>query len=118
MAPSSGEPNGVNYPIPSHTASVPTFGAERGNPNGTKPEQLYYFENKVSQNLAHEVEVAEAMYQIYFRKLFTETGLPYYAYIKAKWDISRSRAYQLLHYARPAVSEFVTSKRGINTLQG
>ena len=81
---------------PANTSTPTTAGS----PNGTPIEQLMFFENIVTRSLEHEDQLAEAINQIKTRKLYKVVHLTFQDYVTARWNLSRSRAYQLLKYAR------------------
>lgn len=59
---------------------------------------LESLEAVIEQGLPHYEEVALAMLEIYERKLFKPASFK--NYLKNRWNISRSRGYQLLKFAR------------------
>jgi len=83
-----------------NTCMSPATTAINGNPDGTKTEQLVYFENIITLSLDHEDRLAEAITQIKVRELYKLTNLSFREFVKARWELSKSRAYQLLKYAR------------------
>ncbi len=96
--------NGVaTNPVPSLPAKggkTSTTLGPTGDSSRTKSEQLKYYENIVTEFLDHEDKVADAIYQIKVRKLYKETRQNFQDYVRARWDISRSRANQLIQFVK------------------
>ena len=81
-----------------------------GNPKGPPAELLKHYENIVTQNLGNEVLVAEAIAQIKIQKLNEVVHQTFGDYVRARWDFSRSRAYQLIKFARLREQALATGK--------
>jgi hypothetical protein len=59
---------------------------------------LAYYERILQQNLVREDRMAGALVEIHRRKLYRQTHRSFAAYLRARWGLSRSRAYQLIHF--------------------
>jgi hypothetical protein len=79
-------------------ASEPGRDVESSQAMQTEPSTLAQLEAIIEGGLPHYEEVALAMLEIHDRKLFKP--LAFKNYLKVRWTMSRSRGYQLLHFAR------------------
>lgn len=68
--------------------------------DGTASEQLAYFENQILAARNVEREIGQALLQIKSRKLFKVYGLNFGDYCKARFNFQKSRAYQLVKFAK------------------
>ena len=59
---------------------------------------LAQLEAIIEKGLPHYEEVAIAIFEIHDRKLFKPES--FQSYLRRRWNLSRSRGYQLLHFAR------------------
>lgn len=89
-----------SIPTPPSAGMVPIRRAVSGNQHGTQAEQLVFYENIVTQSLAREDIMADAIAQIKLLKLYELTGLSFRDYVKGRWDLSKSRAFQLIKFAK------------------
>ena len=107
-------PTSVPHPAVRLTPAMPAGGLGphkiSGSPNGTKTEQLVYFEEIVTHCLRSEDLMVDALTEILRRKLYKETHLPFREYVQARWGISRSRAYQLAKFARLKIQAAATGQ--------
>ena len=79
--------NAKNYPAPG-LISEPC----------AEPSTLESLESIIQAGLPHQEEVALALLEIHERKLFKPASFK--NYLKNRWNLSRSRGYQLLHLGR------------------
>ena len=79
-------------------AAAPNGGLEPGPPIQPQPSTLAQLEAIIENGLPHYEAVAQAMLEIHDRKLFKPASFK--SYLKTRWGMSRSRGYQLLHFAR------------------
>jgi len=100
--PANGNGPATTLPPPARAkiGSAPAAPEATGEKPRPKIESLKYYEDIVSQFLDHEDTVADAIYQIKVRKLYKETGQNFQDYVRARWDISRSRANQLIQFVK------------------
>ena len=71
---------------------------------GGAREKLEACETKIADNLdtpTRRLLVAEALNEIHHKKLYREAGLETFeAYVKTRWSMSRSRAYQIMRFVK------------------
>ena len=68
--------------------------------DGTPSEQLAYFEHQVLAARNVERDIGLALCEIKTRKLFQVYGLKFGDYCQSRFDIRKSRAYQLVAFAK------------------
>jgi len=66
----------------------------------TGRDALTYYERIVEKNLGRENHLAEALAAIHRRKLYRLTHASFGGYINERWQLSRSRAYQLVRFVQ------------------
>ena len=70
------------------------------NVDGSAPEQLAYYENQILAAQNVEREMGQALSEIKSRKLFKVYRLNFGDYCESRFRIKKSRAYQLIHFAK------------------
>lgn len=63
-------------------------------------ESLAHYEAVIGRNLQPTEEMADALLQIHDRRLYRESYHSFQDYLTKRWNISRSRGYQLVKYAK------------------
>jgi hypothetical protein len=65
-----------------------------------KAPSLAVLESIIKNGLQNTEAVAEALFQIHERKLYRGNYPTFEVYLSTRWNLSRSRGYQLLHFAK------------------
>ncbi len=105
---SQDRPSGTDHPARESSANP---AQEHGQPPGvsedgvrpqslTRREALAHYEHLIEESLAREDQRAAALLSIHDQRLYQLTHQRFADYLKARWGLSRSRGYQLLHHAK------------------
>jgi hypothetical protein len=74
--------------------------AATGTPPLDRGEALVYYERLIQESLVLEEQRGNALLAVYEQELYKPMHPSFRAYVGERWEISGSRAYQILHYAR------------------